>query len=86
MQLIDAAQDNGRVSNWDDASGWKFFSYTGRPSSTRLYFFLSGSGTVYIDDVMLVAGTVPGVGQNHVDNGSFEAPFSSGNEKLFPRP
>ena len=82
LQLIDAAQDNARVSNWDDGSGWHFFSYTGRPSSTRLYFFLSGAGTVYIDDVMLVPGTVPGVGQNHIVNGSFETPFASDNWRL----
>ena len=35
LQLIDAGQDNARVSNWDDGSGWPFFSFTGRPSSTR---------------------------------------------------
>ena len=36
LQLIDPSQDNSRVSNWDDASGWRFFSYTAHPAGATI--------------------------------------------------
>ncbi len=77
LQLLDAAQDNSRASNWGDGSGWQFFSYTGNvgaSSLTRfsLYFEATG-GDLYLDDVSLVQGNTPGVGQNILANGGFEA-------------
>src|SRR5205085_6277597 len=78
LQLIDPAQDNARVSNWDDSSGWRFFSFTAKPGSgSRLYLYLDGSGDVYLDDLKLVHGTLAEVGSNYVRNGDFEAPLAS---------
>ncbi len=74
LQLIDASQDNSRVRNWTDGSGWRFLSVTGSPGAaiTDLLLFLASSGDVYVDDVSVVAGTQAGVGSNYVANGGFE--------------
>jgi hypothetical protein len=77
LQLIDPAQDNSRVANWGDGSGWKFFSYTanvGASASTRLsLFFEQTGGDVYLDEMSLVFGNQPGVGPNVLVNGGFES-------------
>ncbi len=78
LQLIDPSQDNARVSNWDDGTGWKFFTYTGRPQSQRLSVWLDTIGEVFIDEISLVLGDVPGVGPNLLNNGNFEAPLATG--------
>ena len=75
LQLIDPTEDNARVSNWSDGKGWRFFSLTGIPNSTRLLMFLNPAGNLYIDDMALVAGTVPAVGSNYIVNGDFESPL-----------
>ena len=74
LQLIDASQDNSRVANWTDGSGWRFLSVTGTPGSaaTDLLLYLASAGDVYVDEVSVVAGTQPGVGSNYVANGGFE--------------
>ena len=55
--------------------GWRFMSVTGACSSTpRVLIFLSGPGICHIDDVSLVAGTVPEAGLNYVHGGDFETP------------
>jgi hypothetical protein len=77
LQLIDSAQDNARVSNWGDGSGWQFFTYTGIPGGSRLYLWLDGASDVYLDDLRLVLGTVPAVGSNFVRNGDFESSLGS---------
>jgi hypothetical protein len=77
LQLIDAAQDNSRVSNWSDGSDWRYFQFTGPMGASRLsLFFDSSGGDVYLDDLVLVPGSVAGVGTNHVLNGDFEAPLT----------
>ncbi len=76
LQLIDAAQDNARVSNWTDGTGWRFYSYTGTLGGTRLLFYVDSPGQVYIDDMQLVAGNVAGVGPNLLVNGDFESPLA----------
>lgn len=82
LQLIDANQDNNRVSNWSDGSGWKFASFTrsvGTALATNLAFFFQAAsqpGDIYLDDVMLVEGGAPGVGVNVIQNGGFEEPFA----------
>jgi hypothetical protein len=75
LQLIDAAQDNSRVANWSDGSGWRFLSFTGTPSlnATNLLLFLGSAGDVFIDSVSLVEGTEAGMGLNHLLNGDFES-------------
>ena len=79
LQLTDAAQDNSRVSNWSDSSsGWRFFSFTGVASTSRLLVYLESlPGEVRIDDLSIVAGSVPGVGENLVRNGGFEGPLTT---------
>jgi hypothetical protein len=75
LQLIDASQDNNRVSNWSDGSGWKFYSFTGGGiSGVRLSLFLTNIvADVFVDDIALVEGTVAGVGTNLIMNGGFES-------------
>jgi hypothetical protein len=77
LQLMDGSQDNARVSNWSDGQGWQFFTYTANlPVGTnQLRIFLNGVGDIYVDDLALVAGTAPGVGQNLIRNGDFEGPL-----------
>jgi hypothetical protein len=82
LQVIDANQDNNRVSNWSDGSGWRFFSFTrgvGSSQLTNLAFFFqlpTQPGDVYLDDVSLVIGDTPAVGQNVLANAGFEEPFA----------
>ncbi|MEY2407948.1 MAG: large repetitive protein, partial [Verrucomicrobiota bacterium] len=80
LQLIDAAQDNARVSNWDDGSGWRFVSFTGQPSTTSpiLYLYLDAfTNEVFLDDIRIVMGNIPAVGSNYLRNGDFETPLVS---------
>jgi hypothetical protein len=77
LQLIDAGQDNARVSNWTDGKGWRFFSMTGTPNTNRVLFYLNTAGNVYLDNVALVAGSVPGAGTNLIVNGGFESPLAT---------
>ena len=79
LQLIDPEHDNNRVGNWAavDTNNvpppqWKFVTVTGTASSSRLYVYLTSAGDVYLDDLILVAGDTPGVGQNLLRNGDFE--------------
>ncbi len=86
LQLIDADEDNSRVSNWSDGAGWRYASYLGTiagstnqtSQGTNFFMYLStvGGADVYIDDVMLVLGSVPGAGANLLQNGDFEAPLA----------
>lgn len=78
LQLVDAAQDNSRVCNWTDGVGWRFASYTGVPGGNALYLYLDTGGEVYLDDITLVPGTVPGMGTNYVVNGDFEKALTNG--------
>jgi len=76
LQLIDAAQDNARVSNWSDGSGWRFFSTNanvGTLAAPRLFIFVDRVSDLYIDNISLVAGTVPEAGPNLLSNGDFES-------------
>jgi len=77
LQLIDPAQDNARVSNWSDGTGWRFYSFTGVPNGavSRLLIYLESAGQVYLDDIRLVTGTVAGAGPNLLANGDFESPL-----------
>jgi hypothetical protein len=81
LQLIDAKQDNNRVANWSDGSGWRFHSYTGviqggASPGTNLLIFLNTTGEVYLDDFTLVVGAQAGAGENLIANGDFESPLS----------
>ncbi|MGC8887034.1 MAG: lamin tail domain-containing protein, partial [Verrucomicrobiia bacterium] len=77
LQLIDAGNDISRVANWSDGMGWRFFYYTGPilPTTKRLLIFPNSAGELYIDDIKLVAGSVPEVGENLIRGGDFEGAF-----------
>lgn len=83
LQLVDSSQDNRRVANWAaaDASGageprWVEVVARGTASSSSFYMYLESAGDIYLDDVRIVPGAVPGVGVNSVQNGDFESPLS----------
>jgi hypothetical protein len=80
LQLIDPAQDNSRVGNWTVVNGnspaspqWQYATLTGIATKSTLLIGLLNSGDVYIDDVKLVSGSVPEVGQNYIIDGDFES-------------
>ena len=80
LQLIDAAQDESRVANWSDGlGGWRFVSVTGSPvtATSSLLLFLATAGDVYVDNAILVTGTVATAGINLLQNGSFENGLSA---------
>jgi uncharacterized protein (DUF1800 family) len=52
---------------------WVYATATGKANATgRLYFYLSGAGACYLDDIKLVAGSVAESGPNLIVNGDFE--------------
>lgn len=83
LQLLDPTQDNNRVANWvavgtnstAPQAQWHYVTTTGTASSSTLYIYLGSSGDVYLDDIKLVAGSVPEVGANLLANGDFESAF-----------
>ena len=68
---------NGLITSGGAATAtptWVYATATGPATATlRLYLFLNGSGDCYVDDVKLVAGTVPETGPNLLPNGDFES-------------
>ena len=90
LQLIDALQDNARVSNWSDGSGWRFYSLTGNIGAfsnllgTNLTIFVQLAGEAYVDDISLVPLSGPSAGMNIITNGVFEAPGPLSNTWIVP--
>lgn len=87
LQLIDATRDNSRVGNWSDGAGWRMATFTGTIQgganpATNFLVFLNTAGDVYIDDLVLVTGSQPGVGENLFQNGDFESELSGPWTKL----
>lgn len=64
--------DNAYASN----TNWTYVTATGTAGADRFYIYLSGAGTVYVDDVKLVTGVVPEAGPNLLQNGGFESTLS----------
>ena len=62
-----------------DAGGvtpqWTYVTATGTASSSTLYIYLQSAGDVYVDDIELVAGSVPETGTNVLSDGGFESGF-----------
>ena len=57
--------------------GWVYATATGTANAnSRFYIYLSGAGDCYMDDVKLVAGSVPEAGTNLLKNGDFESPLA----------
>ena len=86
LQVVDAAKDNSRVGNWAAgrtnavvAPQWVYvWTNLSATSSSRLYLYLTNSaGDLYIDDIKLVAGTVPDAATNLVRDGDFESPLGT---------
>lgn len=85
LQLVDAEQDNSRVANWAARAPvtnvvtltpqWVYVTQTATVNrdGTRFYLYLESAGEIYIDDLMLVAGSTPGTGVNLLKNGNFES-------------
>ncbi len=85
LQLVDSAEDAWRLGNWEiaqtnslPAAKWVYVSVTGTATTSLLYMYLASTGDIYLDDIQLVAGSAPGVGQNLMSNGDFESAL--GNE------
>ncbi len=74
---------NGSGSDVPPPPQWIYGTATGVASSARtIYLYLSGAGQCYVDDLKLVAGSVPEVGVNIARNGDFESPLSTNNWNL----
>lgn len=71
MEGLEETLDNQPVK-----SGWIYATETGIVTAARIYLYLSGPGSVLIDDVKLVRGSVPEAGTSFVQNGSFETALS----------
>ena len=87
LQLIDAGQDNSRVANWSDGAGWRMANFTGTIQgganpATNFLVFMNSPGDVFIDDLVLVRGNQPGLGENLIQNGDFESELSGPWTKL----
>ena len=83
-QLVDAAQDNWRAANWATRipgpviSQWVYVTATGNATGNTLMMYLRTAGDLYIDDIKMVAGSVPEAGANLVPNGDFESGWPGG--------
>ena len=80
LQLVDTRQDNWRAGNWavrqtnsPPDPDWVYVTQTGTASSSSLYMYLQSVGDIYLDDIKLVAGSVPEVGVNVLSDGDFES-------------
>ena len=84
LQLIDPSQDNWRVGNWQAAPTntsttlqWQYVTLTGSATRPILLVCMHGTaGDVYVDDLKLVAGSVPEAGANLIQDGDFESPLT----------
>lgn len=63
---------------------WQFVTATGPGSSSTLYMYLTAIGSGYVDDLRLVAGTVPAQGANLIRNGDFERALSAADWQVAP--
>jgi len=65
---------NGSGNDVPETPRWIYVTATGRATATpALYVYLDDDGEVYIDDIKLVAGSVPEAGVNLLQNGDFES-------------
>jgi hypothetical protein len=84
LQLIDPHQDNWREGNWTSVltnapitPQWHYVTLTASaPKPILLVGMHVNPGDFYVDDIKLVAGTVPEVGENLLQNGDFESDLS----------
>jgi hypothetical protein len=83
LQLIDPTQDISRAGNWSAVTTnipptpqWQYVTLTGIATKSTLLIGLLSAGDVYVDDLKLVAGTVPEAGVNYLADGDFESPLT----------
>ena len=87
LQLIDAAQDNSRVSNWKSSQPggggpidpWKTWTTNfniGGNASNILFLYLDTAGSLDLDEISVIAQAGPTAGIDLVTNGGFEAPLA----------
>ncbi len=55
-------------------TNWIRLSASGTATSNNFFLYLSAPGQVYVDDLRLVLGNTPDVGENLLTNGDFEDP------------
>jgi hypothetical protein len=60
----------GQITHTGD---WVYVTQTGVAANSSLYVYLTAIGDGYIDDMKIVAGSVPEVGANLLPNGDFES-------------
>ncbi len=60
----------------EHSTNWVHVTATGTATGINFMMYLSGAGSVYIDDLKLVEGPDPDGGPNLLLNGDFEAPLS----------
>lgn len=56
---------------------WIYATATGVAGRNVLYLYLDSPGVAYVDDLKIVAGSVPEAGPNLLTEGNFEAPLSA---------
>lgn len=66
LQITNAPVPLIPLTNWMRASA------TGRAGGTNFSIYMSGAGSVYVDNIWLTYGEVPEVGTNLLTNGDFE--------------
>ncbi len=60
-----------------EENGWRYVTASGTGSASDFYIYLTSVGDAYVDDIKLVMGASPEVGQNLLRNGDFEKPLST---------
>ena len=70
----------GSGSDEPEPPEWIYATATGIAGSnpSSLYIYLNNPGETFIDDIKLVAGSVPEAGANLLVNGGFEQPLATG--------
>lgn len=64
---------SGTITHTGD---WAYVTQTGVAANSSIYVYLTAAGDGFIDDMKIVAGSVPEAGVNLLPNGDFEAPLS----------
>ena len=64
------------ITETNNGNTWVYVTQSGTASSSTFYLYLDDPGTVFIDDLKLVRGSVPEAGVNVIQNGDFESPLT----------
>ncbi len=83
LQLVDPSAGSA-AGNWQIVTSnavapnpqWQYVTLTGKATKSILLIGLTTDGDAYVDDLKLVAGTVPESGPNMLSNGDFETPLT----------